>query len=89
MISDLEKDSCKHLYLTDADTLQANLLRIHRKTAAIREAQQERQVVLAINRSDYMLDAPSSTLMQVFTSLQTLSSNLVKQYQLKYTVLHL
>jgi hypothetical protein len=44
---------------------QAKLLEIHRNTAATRKAREGSQVVLAINRSDYMLDQPSSTMMQV------------------------
>ena len=47
---------------------QAKLLEIHRSTASVREAREPEQVVLAINRSDYMLDEPSSTLMQVSMS---------------------
>lgn len=45
--------------------MQANLLEIHRETAALRQSRLNDQAVLAINRSDYMLDEPSSTLMQV------------------------
>lgn len=45
--------------------LQARLLEIHRQTRQLRQQRQGQQVVLAINRSDYMLDEPSSTLLQV------------------------
>ena len=45
--------------------VQAKLLEIHRATAGTREARKDSQVVLAINRSDYMLDEPSTTMMQV------------------------
>jgi len=52
-------------------SVQARLLEIHRATAGTREAREDSQVVLAINRSDYMLDQPSSTMMQVHLSLTT------------------
>ena len=45
--------------------LQARLLEIHRQTRQLRQQREGQQVVLAINRSDYMLDEPSSTLLQV------------------------
>jgi len=40
-------------------------LEVYRATGEVRQRRQDQQLVLAINRSDYMLDAPSSTLMQV------------------------
>lgn len=45
--------------------LQAKLLDIHRKTQAVRQQRRGQQLVLALNRSDYMLDEPSNTLLQV------------------------
>ena len=45
--------------------VQAKLLEIHRKTKAIRDEKRDTELVLALNRSDYMLDEPSGTLMQV------------------------
>lgn len=45
--------------------VQARLLQLHRETQELRDAGAIEQVVLAINRSDYMLDEPSNTLMQV------------------------
>ena len=45
--------------------LQARLLEIHSQTRQLRQQREGQQVVLAINRSDYMLDEPSSTLLQV------------------------
>ena len=45
--------------------LQARLLDIHSQTRPLQQQRQGQQVVLAINRSDYMLDEPSSTLLQV------------------------
>lgn len=45
--------------------VQAKLLDIHRKTQAVRQKRRGEQLVLAMNRSDYMLDEPSNTLLQV------------------------
>lgn len=45
--------------------VQAKLLEIHRKTQAVRQKRRGEQLVLALNRSDYMLDEPSNTLLQV------------------------
>lgn len=46
-------------------TVQAKLLDIHRNTQAVRQQRRGEQLVLALNRSDYMLDEPSNTLLQV------------------------
>jgi hypothetical protein len=46
--------------------LQAKLLQIYQATDTVRQREFQQQVVLAINRSDYMLDEPSSTLLQVW-----------------------
>lgn len=45
--------------------LQAKLLEVHRNTEELRRAGRIERVVLAVNRSDYMLDEPSNTLLQV------------------------
>lgn len=45
--------------------LQARLLQVLDATEDRRRQSFSQQVVLAINRSDYMLDEPSSTLLQV------------------------
>ena len=45
--------------------LQAKLLEVHRKTEDLRAAGRIERVQLAVNRSDYMLDEPSNTLLQV------------------------
>ncbi len=45
--------------------MQAKLLNIHRNTQHVRRQRRDRDLVLALNRSDYMLDEPSGTLMQV------------------------
>ncbi len=50
---------------TTAGVLQAKLLDIHRNTQQVRHQRRDRNLVLALNRSDYMLDEPSGTLMQV------------------------
>ena len=50
--------------------LQDNLLRIHRETLDLRESRAAQQLTLGIHRSDYMLDEPSNTLMQVCCSRQ-------------------
>ena len=44
--------------------MQAKLLQIYNATEDWRQQRLQEQLVLAINRSDYMLDEPSSTLMQ-------------------------
>lgn len=49
----------------DRTYTQARLLDIHRATANLRAAGRIERIVLAVNRSDYMLDEPSGTLMQV------------------------
>ncbi len=48
--------------------MQARLLGIFKETHELRRAGRIEQTVLAINRSDYMLDEPSSTLMQARAS---------------------
>ena len=45
--------------------VQARLLQLYSATDKWRQQRLSEQLVLAINRSDYMLDEPSSTLMQV------------------------
>lgn len=50
---------------TTAAVMQAKLLDIHRNTQHVRRQRRDRDLVLALNRSDYMLDEPSGTLMQV------------------------
>lgn len=49
--------------------MQARLLQMHRETEDLRAAGKIEQLVLAINRSDYMLDEPSNTLLQVLHPL--------------------
>ena len=52
--------------------LQARLLQVFDATEERRQQRFSEQVVLAVNRSDYMLDEPSSTLLQVpFTITRT------------------
>lgn len=46
--------------------VQAKLLEVYRATDSIRRERASNELVLAINRSDYMLDEPSSTLLQVY-----------------------
>ena len=48
----------------NARRTQARLLGVFEATHKLRRAGRIEQTVLAINRSDYMLDEPSSTLMQ-------------------------
>lgn len=55
------------------DDFTACLLKLHRDTQELREGGRIEQVALAINRSDYMLDEPSNTLMQV--ELNTIASS--------------
>ncbi|KAK9802971.1 hypothetical protein WJX73_001532 [Symbiochloris irregularis] len=55
------------------DKFTANLLRIHDKNLELRQSRQEQQVVLAINRSDYMMDEPSNRLLQV--EMNTIASS--------------
>jgi len=55
------------------DDFTARLLQMHRETEDLRAAGKIEQLVLAINRSDYMLDEPSNTLMQV--ELNTIASS--------------
>ena len=54
--------------------MQAKLLDIHRNTQEARDQRRAAQteLVLALNRSDYMLDEPSGTLMQVRTGVVSL-----------------
>ncbi len=59
--------------LTD-DDLQANLLRIHHETLNLRESRAAQQLTLGIHRSDYMLDDPSNTLMQVIAAFSMIIS---------------
>lgn len=49
------------------DTLppQARLLQVFRETADVRHARQGEEAVLAVLRSDYMLHAPTNSLLQV------------------------
>ncbi len=49
--------------------MQARLLGIFKETHELRRAGRIEQTVLAVNRSDYMLDEPSSTLMQACAGL--------------------
>jgi hypothetical protein len=57
---------CSELAWTALPTfLQAKLLEVHRNTEELRRAGRIERVVLAVNRSDYMLDEPSNTLLQV------------------------
>ena len=51
--------------LTRFRLLQDRLLGIYRATDELRQAGRIDQIVLAINRSDYMLDEPSGGLLQV------------------------
>ncbi len=44
---------------------QAQLLEVHRNTEELRAAGRIERTVVAVNRSDYMLDEPSNTLLQV------------------------
>ncbi|CAL8463402.1 g2936 [Coccomyxa elongata] len=55
------------------DDFTAKLLDVYRATREVRKARQQDELVLAINRSDYMLDEPSSTLLQV--ELNTIASS--------------
>lgn len=55
------------------DDFTARLLQLHRETQELRDKGSIEQVELAINRSDYMLDEPSNTLMQV--ELNTIASS--------------
>lgn len=57
---------------TTAAVMQAKLLDIHRNTQHVRRQRRDRDLVLALNRSDYMLDEPSGTLMQVQLGCATL-----------------
>ena len=58
--------SCSALEWTALLTCpQAQLLEVHRNTEELRRAGRIERVVLAVNRSDYMLDEPSDTLLQV------------------------
>lgn len=54
--------------------VQAKLLEIHRNTQGVRDQRRAAQaeLILALNRSDYMLDEPSGTLMQVRTGFVSL-----------------
>lgn len=54
--------------------MQAKLLEIHQNTQDVRDQRRAAQadLVLALNRSDYMLDEPSGTLMQVRTGVVSL-----------------
>lgn len=54
--------------------MQANLLRIHDKNLELRKSRQAQQVVLAINRSDYMMDEPSNRLLQVITFIMVVAA---------------
>ena len=45
--------------------LQARLLELYRRNLQLRQSREARQLVLAINRSDYMMDEPSNSLLQV------------------------
>jgi hypothetical protein len=53
------------LRVSDPPGAQARLLRLYEDTEDARRGRAGSELVLAINRSDYMLDAPSSTLLQV------------------------
>ncbi|KAL3131092.1 hypothetical protein ABBQ38_000403 [Trebouxia sp. C0009 RCD-2024] len=57
------------------DDFTAKLLEIHQNTQDVRDQRRAAQadLVLALNRSDYMLDEPSGTLMQV--EMNTISSS--------------
>ena len=54
-----------HLRCCSITPVQAKLLKIHRNTQQLRRQRHATDLVLALNRSDYMLDEPSGTLMQV------------------------
>ncbi|CAK0740272.1 hypothetical protein CVIRNUC_001238 [Coccomyxa viridis] len=58
---------------SEFDDFTARLLQIYNATDDWRQQRLSEQLVLAINRSDYMLDEPSSTLMQV--ELNTIASS--------------
>ena len=60
---------------------QAKLLEVYRATHEVREARQHNELVLAINRSDYMLDEPSSTLLQAWyhSEQKTITSTSILQ----------
>ena len=47
------------------NAMQAKLLDIHHRTRDVRQQRRSENLVLALNRSDYMLDEPSGVLMQV------------------------
>ena len=47
------------------DSMQKKLLSIYTKNLELRTEREHQQVVLAINRSDYMMDQPSNRLLQV------------------------
>ena len=55
------------------DEFTARLLQVHEATAAARAARKGRDFSLAINRSDYMLHSPTSSLLQV--ELNTIASS--------------
>eukprot|EP00884_Botryococcus_braunii_P010644 jgi/Botrbrau1/19581/Bobra.0035s0064.1 len=55
------------------DPFTAQLLRIHADTRQVRASRRTHQLVLAINRSDYMLDQSSARLLQV--ELNTIASS--------------
>lgn len=57
--------SLRDYFTLAVNLVQARLLAIHRETKAHRLAHQEDAVVLAITRSDYMLDGPSTSMLQV------------------------
>lgn len=61
---------------------QAKLLEVYRHTEGIRNARAADELVLAINRSDYMLDEPSSTLLQVCPCQQHLYSPMTQGWVL-------
>jgi glutathione synthetase len=55
------------------DEFTARLLQVHEATDAARAARKGRDISLAINRSDYMLHSPTSSLLQV--ELNTIASS--------------
>ena len=55
------------------DEFTARLLKVHKSTANARAARKGRDISLAINRSDYMLHSPTSSLLQV--ELNTIASS--------------
>jgi glutathione synthase len=55
------------------DEFTARLLKVHEATSAARAARKGRDVSFAINRSDYMLHSPTSSLLQV--ELNTIASS--------------